>query len=267
MQYLPFDWLAMLGKTKGVELMTLSGIDMFQGNFRLNHASGPFADPAVRQVLWHLVDQKETLEAIGIPERFRLDSCNSYWMCGAPLSTNVGAERVKFSIAEAKAALAKTKYNGEPVVMLDVAHSISHTAGQVFAAHMKEAGFTVDTQVMDWGTVLARRAKKEGWSMFPVYSNGLDMASPLSHFYITNTCADYPGWSCDAVIPGLLKDFAHAPDMAARRAIAVKIQRAAYELVPCVMWGQFSRPAGYRTRLKHLIQSSFPMFWAVEVAA
>jgi peptide/nickel transport system substrate-binding protein len=27
-------------------MMKLSGVDMFQGNFRLNHASGSFADPA-----------------------------------------------------------------------------------------------------------------------------------------------------------------------------------------------------------------------------
>jgi peptide/nickel transport system substrate-binding protein len=267
MQFLPFDWLAKLGKTKDIELMELSGIDMYQGNFRLNHATGPFADPAVRQVLWHLVDQNETLQAIGIPDRFRLKECRAFWMCDAPLSTNAGSEVAQFSIAKAKAALAKTKYNGEPVVMLNIANSISHTAGILFAAHMRAAGFTVDEQVMDWGTVLARRAKKDGWSMFPVYVSGLDISSPLTHFYVANSCADYVGWSCDARIPPLLKAFAYAPDLAARREIATKIQVVAYELVPCVMWGQFSRPAGYRSRLKNLVQSSFPMFWNVEVAA
>jgi peptide/nickel transport system substrate-binding protein len=265
MQYLPFDWVAKLDKTPGITLMTLSGIDMFQGNFRLNHASGPFADPAVRRVLWHLVDQHETLQAIGIPDRFALKDCDSFWMCDAPLSTDAGAGLAKFSIAEAKAALAKTSYKGEPVVIMEVAHSISQTAGNVLAQHMKEAGFTVDEQQTDWGTVLARRAKKDGWSLFPVYSNGIDMISPLSHFYITNTCADYPGWSCDAEIPKLLTAFAAAADEAQRRDIAAKIQVAAYQLVPSVMWGQFSRPAGYRNRLKNLIQSSFPMFWEVEL--
>ena len=63
---------------------------------------------------------------------------------------------------------------------------------------------------MDWGTVLARRAKRDGWSLFPVYSNGADMASPLTHFYITNNCGDYPGWSCDATITALLAAFAKA---------------------------------------------------------
>lgn len=30
------------------------------------------------------------------------------------------------------------------------------------------------------------------------------------------------------------------------------------------MWGQFTLPAAYRTSLTNLVQSSFPMFWAVD---
>ena len=265
MQYLPFDWLGQLERNRELKLIGLGGIHMFQGNFRLNHASGPFADPAVRQVLWQLVDQNEILQAIGIPEKFRVASCPSFWMCGSPMESRAGAQRARFSIAEAKAALARTGYKGEPVVMLEVANSISQTAGHVLAQNMKQAGFTVDEQTMDWGTVLARRAKREGWSLFPVYSNGVDMVSPLNHFYIANNCAEYPGWSCDQGMGDLLGAFARAPDAAARKVIAGQIQEAAYALVPSVMWGQFARPAGYRSRLKNFIESSFPMFWQVEV--
>ena len=267
MQFLPFDLLGSLGKADGVRLMELNGPDMYQGNFRLNHASGPFADPAVRRVLWKLVSQDEILTAIGIPDRFRLKTCPSYFMCGTPLETSAGSEVARFSVADAKAELARTQYRGEPVVMLEVAGSISQTAGNVLAQHMKEAGFTVDEQLMDWGTVLARRAKREGWSMFPVYSNGADMDSPLTHFYITNNCGDYPGWSCDAAVTDLLGAFVKADGLDARRAIAAKIQAAAYETVPSVMWGQFAIPVGYRTRVRNLIQSAFPMLWNVEVAA
>lgn len=265
MQYLPFDFLDLLGRNRDVSLIGLGGIHMFQGNFRLNHASGPFADPAVRRVLWKLVDQKAILTAIGIPEKFRVEACPSFFMCGTPLETDAGATGAGLDIEGARAELKKTGYKGEPVVMLEVSGSISQTAGHVLAENMKAAGFTVEEQTMDWGTVLARRAKKEGWSMFPVYSNGVDMMSPLNHFYIANNCSDYPGWSCDARTTTLLQDFLKAPDAAARKDIATRIQAIAYETVPTVMWGQFSRPAGYRKRLKNMIESSFPMFWQVEV--
>jgi peptide/nickel transport system substrate-binding protein len=265
MQYLPFDLLDKLEANSALSLMQLSGVDTFQGNFRLNHASGPFADPAVRRVLWQLVDQDEIMQAIGVPDRYRVKTCPSFWMCGAPLESNAGAEPARFSIAGAKEALARTGYRGEPVIMMQVSGSISQTAGNVLADHMKQAGFTVQAESMDWGTVLARRAKRDGWSMFPVYSNGIDMDSPLTHFYAANNCADYPGWSCDPAMTKLLDDFANAPDFAARKKIADEIQAAAYQLVPSVMWGQFARPAGYRKRLKNMIVSAFPMFWRVEV--
>ena len=116
---------------------------------------------------------------------------------------------------------------------------------------------------MDWGTVLARRAKKDGWGLFAVYSNGIDMISPLTHFYVANTCADYPGWSCDKAIPPLLAAFARAPGQAERRRIADEIQQVAYDLTPAVSWGQFTIPAAYRASLVGLLQSSFPIFWEV----
>ncbi len=263
MQYLPFDWLGKLEQNADLSVMQLTGVDMFQGNFRLNHASGPFADPAIRRVLWQLVDQNEILQAIGIPDKYRVKTCPSFWMCNTPLQSDAGVEMAQFSIDGARDALRRTNYRNEPVVMLQVSASISQTAGDVLADHMKQAGFNVQPELMDWGTVLARRAKRDGWSLFPVYSNGIDMASPLTHFYVANNCADYPGWSCDPAMTKLLNDFANAPDVASRKTIADQLQVAAYTLVPSVMWGQFARPAGYRKRLKTMIPSAFPMFWQV----
>jgi peptide/nickel transport system substrate-binding protein len=265
-QYVPFDWIPRLERSRDIKLLSLGGLHQFQGNFRLNHAAPPFDDPAVRRVLWKLVDQGTVLQAIGVPERFRAPQCTSFWMCDAPYSTDAGAEGAKFSIAEAKAELAKTSYRGQPVQFLQVAGSISQTAAQVLVQNMKQAGFTVDEQQMDWGTVLARRARREGWSMFAVYSNGVDMLTPLTHFYIASTCADYPGWSCDERIPRLTQEFADAETPADRHRLTEEVQRLAYELTPSVMWGQFTIPAAYRTSLSGLMESSFPIFWNVQKA-
>jgi peptide/nickel transport system substrate-binding protein len=149
---------------------------------------------------------------------------------------------------------------------MNVAGSISETACRVLEQAMKEAGFNVQAQQMDWGTVLARRARREGWSMFPVYSNGTDMLNPLTHFYVAATCGDFPGWSCDQRIPELLKQFTKADGLEAQRKVAAEIQKASYELTPAVMWGQFTRPAGYRNTLRNFIESSYPFFWQVEKA-
>jgi peptide/nickel transport system substrate-binding protein len=265
-QYVPFDWIQRVERTRNLRLLSLGGLHQFQGNFRLNHAAPPFDDPAVRRVLWKLVDQNTVLQAIGIPERYRAPQCPSFWMCDAPYSTDAGAEGAHFSVEEARAELARTSYRGQPVVFLQVAGSISQTAAHVLVQNMKQAGFTMDEQVMDWGTVLARRARRDGWSMFSVYSNGVDMISPLTHFYVASTCADFPGWSCDERIPALTRGFAAAETAEERRRIAAEIQRLSYELTPSVMWGQFTIPAAYRASLGGMMESSFPIFWNVEKA-
>jgi peptide/nickel transport system substrate-binding protein len=265
LQYVPFDWIARLERDPNINVMALGGIDMFEGNYRLNSAIAPFNDPAIRRVLWKLVDQASVLDAIGIPQRYRLESCASFWMCGTALETNAGAEVARFSIAEARAELKKTRYAGEPVVFLQLSSLTAGQAGLVMIDALKQAGFNVDAQVMDWATLLQRRAKKEGWSIFAVYSNGADMSSPLTHFYVANNCADYPGWSCDERITPLLADFVHADTAEKRKALAAQIQAYAYESTPAVMWGQFTVPAAYRTTLKGLMQSSFPMFWSVDM--
>jgi peptide/nickel transport system substrate-binding protein len=264
MQYLPFDMLPVLEAEKSLKFVGLGGIHQFQGNFRLNHAAPPFDNPAVRKVMWKLVDQDATLTAIGVPEKYRAKSCASFWLCGAPLSTDAGAAGNTFDLAAARAELKQSGYKGEPVIIMEVAGSISQTASKLLVQNMKDVGFVVEQQQRDWSTVLARRAKKEGWSMFPVYSNGTDMFSPLSHFYVASTCNDYPGWSCDNRIPALLKTFTRANTLDERKRIAAEIQAVAYELTPSVMWGQFTIPAGYRNTVKNLIQSDYPMFWEVE---
>ena len=69
---------------------------------------------------------------------------------------------------------------------------------------------------------------------------------------------------CDARIPTLIKAFTQAGTLEERKKISADIQAVAYELTPSVMWGQFTIPAGYRSDLKNLIQSDYPMFWEVD---
>lgn len=265
LQYVPFDLIGQIEGDANLEVMALGGLDQFQGNYRLNQATPPFNDPAVRRVLWKLVDQKAVLQAIGIPERYRLENCVSFWMCGTPLETKAGAETAQFSIDAARAELKRTSYHGEPVVVMELGNSPTQlNASLVLVDALKQAGFTVDEQVMDWGTLLQRRAKKEGWSLFAVYSNGADMFSPLTHFYVAANCSDFPGWSCDERVTPLLKAFAHADTLDERRKVAEQIQSAEYDSVPSVMWGQFTVPTAYRATLTGLVQSSFPMFWNVD---
>lgn len=265
MQYLPFDLLGRLERARGVRLAAFGGIHQFQGNFRLNHAAAPMDDPAIRRVLWRCADQAAILTAIGVPDRFRAPACPSFFLCDAPLSSAAGAAEAAYDPAEARRMLQATGYRGQKLAFLTTAGGISQTAAQVMIQAMQRAGFEVEEQLMDWGTLLARRARREGWHLFAVYANGTDMFSPLTNFYVSNTCADYPGWDCDRDIERMLREFAEAPDGGERRRLAEAIQAAAVRHTPSVMWGQFTIPAGIRERLRDVPPAAYPMFWDARV--
>ncbi len=65
--------------------------------------------------------------------------------------------------------------------------------------------------------------------MLPVFSNGTDIYSPLTHFYVAATCNDFPGWSCDNRVPELLGAFTRAATLDERRRIAADIQTISYD--------------------------------------
>jgi peptide/nickel transport system substrate-binding protein len=267
MQYVPFDLLVTLEKNRQVAVQGFEGLHTFQGYLRLNHAAKPFDDPAVRRVLWRLFDQETVLTALGLPDRYVVKGCRSFFMCKTPLETTAGGDiAVGASVEAARAALGATAYAGETIVVLQASDIDAPRVSSLVAADLlRRAGFKVDLQTTDWGTVLARRAKKEGWHLFGVHAFGFDLASPLTHFYIANNCnPDYAGWSCDRRLDPLFAAFVRASDLPARKQIAAQISTIAFENTPAVMWGQLAQPSAFRASLRGVIPSAIPVFWQVE---
>ncbi len=91
------------------------------------------------------------------------------------------------------------------------------------------------------------------------------MFSPLPHFYLANSCADFPGRDCDRGIEAMLREFAASADPGERRRLAEGMQVAAARHVPSVAWGQFTIPAGIRERLRDVPAAAYPMFWQARV--
>ena len=266
MQYAPFDLIPSMEKNAALHVQTFTGVQMFMGWYRVNQASKPFDDPDIRRVLWQLVDQHEVLQALGIDAKYTVPYCPSFWMCDTPLQSSVGAEIAAHpSIEAARAALKKTKYAGEKVVILQATDiEALKVSSEVLADLLKRAGFNVELQATDWATLLARRNNRASWSAFGVTVAGFDLASPLTNFYVTGNCIDYAGWQCDDRVTKLLPAFAHAVTFDERKKIADELQVALYDSTPAVMWGQFAQPAAYRATLKGMIPSAIPVFWNVE---
>ena len=266
LQYAPFDLIPQLEKAPGIHVQGFTGAQMFMGWYRLNQASKPFDDPEIRRVLWKLIDQKESLAALGIDAKYTVPDCHSFWMCGTPLSTNAGDKVAENpSVDAARAALKATKYAGEKVVILQATDiEALKVSSELLADKMRRIGFNVELVATDWGTLLSRRSNKEGWAAFGVTAAGFDLASPLTHFYVANNCADYAGWQCDARVTKLFPEFIAATTLEERKRISAELQEAVYDSTPSVMWGQFAQPAAWRSTLRNVIPSSIPVFWAME---
>lgn len=265
-QYPSFDMLKVLQKDPSVQLMSAKGAGMFIGFYRLNHMEKPFDDPAIRRVVTMAVDQAKVMAALGVPAEYAVKGgCASFFTCGGPVSTDAGSSEVgQRSSAAAKAALAKTKYAGEKIVVLQGTDiEAPRVSAEVLAQSLREAGFNVDLQSMDWGSVVAKRVSKTGWHVFGVHNLGYDMANPLTNLYVGNNCTDFTGWSCDERITKKLIEFRDSPDAAKQKEAAVELSKLAYETTPAVVWGQFAQPALLSKEVKGMINSSIPLFWNV----
>lgn len=266
-QYAPFDLLPVLERDRRVRVQNFTGLQTFAGHYRTNAASGPFADPEVRRVLLRLVDQREVMAALGLSAQYARD-CHAIFICGTAYENAAAAELTRDpSIEAAREALRRTRYAGEPVVVM-VASDLEapRVSSTVLADRMRRAGFTVDVQVMDWASLLARRTRRDGWSVFGVHAIGVDMQSPLTNPFVAYTCSGLPtsGYHCNERLTAMFDAFARAPDDAARKRLAEEMQALIYQEVITLPWGQFAQPAAHRATLRNLVPSAIPVFWGVE---
>ena len=102
-------------------------------------------------------------------------------------------------MAEAKKALAKSGYDGTPVVVMAPGDVVALKAQPIVAAQLlRDAGFKVDLQATDWQTVVARRAsqkppKEGGWNMFFTNWVGADVLNPIANASISGK-GNKGGW-------------------------------------------------------------------------
>ena len=268
-----FDILPILTANKDIKVDTLDKVG-FQTVGRMNFLFPPFDNVKVRRAAFMAMNQKDVLDAlIGNPEYYKL--CGAAFVCGTPLETDVGSEAVVKGngMAEAKKLLAESGYDGTPVVIMAPGDVVTLKAQPIVAAQlMKEAGFKIDLQATDWGTVVSRRAsqkpiKEGGWNMFFTNWNGADLSNPIVNFAIGGKGKNggWFGWAEDAKIESLKNDFARATTPEDAKKIATEIQKEAYEQVIYIPLGQYTQPSAWRKSLTGVLDGpATPIFWNID---
>ncbi|QDW39473.1 ABC transporter substrate-binding protein [Bradyrhizobium sp. KBS0727] len=268
-----FDILPVLAANKEIKIDTLDKVG-FQTVGRMNFLFPPFDNVKVRRAALLAMNQKDVLDAlIGNPEYYKI--CGAVFVCGTPLATDVGSESVVKGngMAEAKKLLAESGYDGTPVVIMAPGDVVTLKAQPIVAAQlMKEAGFKIDLQATDWGTVVSRRAsqkpiKEGGWNMFFTNWNGADLSNPIVNFAIGGKGKNggWFGWADDPKIESLKNDFARATTLEDQKKIAAEIQKEAYDQVIYIPLGQYTQPSAWRKSLTGVLDGpATPIFWNID---
>ena len=141
----------------------------------------------------------------------------------------------------------------------------------VTAQYLRQAGFNVDLQAMDWQTLVSRRSKKEppaegGWNIFHTSWVGADILNPLASAGMIAQGSDggsWFGWPKDERLEELRMAYARATDPAEQKRIAEEVQKRAYEIVTHLPLGQYVEPVAYRNTLSGVLDAPVPLFWNV----
>ena len=245
------------------------------GILRMNHLYPPFNDVRLRRALQMVVNQPDYMRAIVGNDDALWKPMPSFITPGTPLYTEAGGEALSGprDFAGAKKLLAEAGYGGEKVVML-VATDLIITKGQgdVSADVMAKAGFNVDYVATDWGTVGARRAKKDppsqgGWNMFHTWLAGVDCINPAPNIAIHPTGPKaWFGWPDNPAIEAMIGDWYAAPDLASEKQQIEKINRASMEFVTFIPTGFFYGYQAWRRGVEGIVKAPFPVFWDVKKA-
>lgn len=242
------------------------------GCLRMNELQPPFDNPAIRQVLLKVVDQTDVMQAVTGTDPKLIHVPTGFFCPGLPMASGVGLDvfTAKRDYDGAKKALAAAGYKGEKVVLMGASDFPSLKAMADVAADMlTRAGFTVDYQIMDWGSVVQRRAKKDpvaqgGWSAFCTFWAGLDQANPAVSAFLRGTGQTAAiGWPTSETIEALRDQWLDAPDTAARKKLADDLQRQAFIDLPYVPLGQYFNQTSYKPSLTGVLDG-VPVFWNVK---
>jgi peptide/nickel transport system substrate-binding protein len=176
---------------------------------------------------------------------------------------------------QAKKLVAESGYDGVPVVIMAPTDVVTLKAQPIVAAQLlREAGFQVDVQAMDWQTLVARRAsqkppKEGGWNMF--FSNlvSQDIANPITHLQINakGRNGGWFGWPEDSQLEELRDAFVRAQSLDEQKKIAAEIQARVYDQVIYIPLGQWRGPSVWSKKISGLLEGrATPVFWNVEKA-
>nr|WP_108721906.1 ABC transporter substrate-binding protein [Saliniramus fredricksonii] len=238
---------------------------------RMNFLHPPFDNQLIRQAALAALNQQDVLDAmIGNPDLYNV--CPAMFVCGTPLASDAGAEFATEShMDRARDLLEEAGYDGTPLVIMHPTDVVTLRTQPVVATQLlRDAGFEVDLQAMDWQTLVGRRASQAapddgGWNMFFTNWVGADVFNPLVNNMVNGRGAEggWFGWPDVPEAEELRKAYAEATDPEEQVEYARQLQELAYDEVMYVPVGEYIVPASWSANLEGVLDGPAPFFWNI----
>jgi len=226
-----------------------------------NKKSGAFVDRTMRQAFLATLNMESLMRvAFGQPTFYRLTP--SLMPEGAWYS-EVGKEQYNQANPEkARGLLKQGGYAGKPVRWITTqAYEWMYRIAAAARPQLEAAGFVVDIQVLDWATLVERRANP---ALYDIFSTGVvNAAEPTDDVYFS---ANWPGWWVDERKEALLKQLVQTIDYKERYKLWEDFQRYWWQEVPAIHFGQYSMMRVASTKVKDYSNLRMITFWNVWLA-
>jgi peptide/nickel transport system substrate-binding protein len=267
----PPDLIPLLAKNKAITVTNIDPVGTM-ALLRFNFLQPPFNNEKMRQALLYAVDQQDYVLGL-VGDLKNGHPCYSYFTCGTPLASEVGAEALKGprNLDKAKQLIKESGYKGERIVIIDATDQpMVHAQSLLTLELLKKLGLNVEIQAGDWGTLITRRVVKEpvdkgGWSIFHTWFVGPDLVSPGVSFPLRGVGEKaWFGWPSDSKLEELREAWFNATDLAASKKAAEAVQRRAFEFVPYVPTAQIINPTAFRSNISGVIVAPITLLWNVD---
>ncbi len=221
-----------------------------------NKRQGLFTSQRMRQAFLAALDMEEIMKAAyGHPDFWRLDPSiafqeQAFW-------TDAGKEFYnQNNPVRARRLLTEAGYRGEPVRWLTTkTYPAYYTAAVVAKTQLERAGFNISLEVVDWATLVSRRANPALWDVFST-AFGITFDPVL---YLALSPA-WPGWYDNAQMRDYLAQMRRESDFNKRFAIWEKAKQLFWEDVPVIKFGDYFLLHVLRKEVQGY-QGLFNIFW------
>lgn len=239
----------------------LGGAPIF-GLMFMNSKEGPLqSNFDLRRAIQMALNKEEALRVSIGPETL-WEANGSFYPKGSAWYSEAGVEAFSQNNPEKAGELAKESgYDGTPIKLLvSTNYQFHYDQAAVFTSQLAKAGINVQMLVVDWATLIKKRAEPDQWDIFFTHHGTVPDPALLTPLNDT-----YPGWWTTSEKQALKEEFLGTSDKDARIATWAKFQSLIYQQVPAIKTGEVYAYNIASPKLKGLLDKTvfWPNLWGV----